>query len=212
MLHLSAHFDGRDRRVPFLSLEPLVQLPNLTCLDLSYQTGITSVEPLAQLPNLTRLHLTYAHITSVEPLAQLGKLGCVRMVSGALRRFPRRLLDLASMDCLFLWGNPIEDCPPEILGGDEHSCCLEAARAHFADRDQGVVADRELKLILLGNGGVGKTCVMKRLVHDRFDPDESSTHGIRLEVWWSELNDGPVRINVWDFGGQDTATASCIAA
>ena len=62
----------------------------------------------------------------------------------------------------------------------------------------------EAKLIFVGNGRVGKTSLTKRLVKDEFDPEEKSTHGIRIEKWPLELEDGrTVQVNIWDFGGQE---------
>lgn len=62
----------------------------------------------------------------------------------------------------------------------------------------------EAKLIFVGNGRVGKTSLTKRLVSDDFDPEEKSTHGIRIEKWPLELADGrTVQVNIWDFGGQE---------
>ena len=69
--------------------------------------------------------------------------------------------------------------------------------------NQGSKHDRELKLIVLGNGRVGKTSILKRLIENTFDPCETSTHAIELIPWEWELTDGPIRVNVWDFGGQD---------
>lgn len=60
-----------------------------------------------------------------------------------------------------------------------------------------------MKLILLGNGRVGKSSIAKRLIHGQFDPHEKSTHAIRLEEWSLDMIGGETRINVWDFGGQD---------
>jgi len=54
---------------------------------------------------------------------------------------------------------------------------------------QGAVVDRDLKVILLGNGRVGKTSLVKRLVANDFDPHEVSTHGIQMTTWepgWEE--------------------------
>ena len=104
---------------------------------------------------------------------------------------------------LLTGGTPLTDCPPEVLGESWYVNCLEAARAHFADLSQQTHDDRELKLILIGNGRVGKTSLIKRLIHDQFDPQEESTHGIRLEPWTVSLSSGSARVNVWDFGGQD---------
>ena len=62
----------------------------------------------------------------------------------------------------------------------------------------------EAKLIFVGNGRVGKTSLTKRLVSNEFDPKEKSTHGIRIEKWPLELEDGrTVNVNIWDFGGQE---------
>jgi internalin A len=62
----------------------------------------------------------------------------------------------------------------------------------------------EAKLILVGRGGVGKTCIVNRLVEDRFDPSEARTDGIRITQWKVTLNaKDDVRFNIWDFGGQE---------
>ena len=36
---------------------------------------------------------------------------------------------------------------------------------------------KELKIILLGNSGVGKTCIINRYIHDQFNPNSESTIG-----------------------------------
>lgn len=61
----------------------------------------------------------------------------------------------------------------------------------------------EAKLILVGRGGVGKTCLIKRLVHDTFSENEAETPGVTIQPWEVKLPDGDtVRLHVWDFGGQ----------
>lgn len=181
------------------SVEPLAGLRNLTFLSLSH-TKVSSVDSLGQLSKLVELDLAGTEITSAQSLTQLTNLRSLVMPNCRLARLPRGLIELPRIEYLVLSNNPIEDCPREVLA---HGNCLEAVRAHYSDRDQGATADRELKMILLGNGRVGKTSVVNRLLHNRFDQSELSTHGIRLEAWCPNLADGPARINVWDFGGQD---------
>src|SRR5262249_12093289 len=61
----------------------------------------------------------------------------------------------------------------------------------------------EAKLILVGRGGVGKTSLIKRLVHDTFDEGEPETPGVNIQPWELKMPDGDtVRLHVWDFGGQ----------
>ncbi|HEY0379704.1 MAG TPA: COR domain-containing protein [Pyrinomonadaceae bacterium] len=66
----------------------------------------------------------------------------------------------------------------------------------------------EAKLILLGRGAVGKTSIVNRLVHDLFR-DEKKTEGIQITEWPLLLNEkDDVRLNVWDFGGQEIMHAT----
>nr|WP_294549431.1 COR domain-containing protein [uncultured Rhodopila sp.] len=62
----------------------------------------------------------------------------------------------------------------------------------------------DVKLLLLGNGGVGKTQIARWLSGVGFDPDWDSTHGIRI---CGQSNAGSLaerlHLCIWDFGGQD---------
>ena len=62
---------------------------------------------------------------------------------------------------------------------------------------------REAKLVVLGNGRVGKTQVCRRLRGLPYDEQVPSTHGITVtaETWAGSTGDEV--LNVWDFGGQD---------
>jgi internalin A len=67
----------------------------------------------------------------------------------------------------------------------------------------------EAKLILVGRGGVGKTSLVNRLLFDRFDLNEKKTDGIYITEWQLRLRDGEqVRLNLWDFGGQEIMHAT----
>lgn len=62
----------------------------------------------------------------------------------------------------------------------------------------------EAKLLLVGQGGVGKTAVVKRLLHSTYDPFEGKTEGIDIGHWFIRVKtDYPIRLNIWDFGGQE---------
>ena len=66
----------------------------------------------------------------------------------------------------------------------------------------------EAKLILVGRGAVGKTSIVNRLVDNVFK-DEKKTEGIKITDWPLRLNGNEnVRLNVWDFGGQEIMHAT----
>lgn len=61
----------------------------------------------------------------------------------------------------------------------------------------------EVKMLLVGNGGAGKTSLMKRLLEKQFDKHEPQTHGINLENWHIKVKQTDIKVNIWDFGGQE---------
>jgi len=63
-------------------------------------------------------------------------------------------------------------------------------------------------MILVGQGSVGKTSLVKRLLWDKFDPHEEKTEGIEIEEWQVTVGDQKIRLNVWDFGGQEIMHAT----
>ncbi len=64
---------------------------------------------------------------------------------------------------------------------------------------------REAKVIFLGDGRVGKTYTIQRLLHDcqKGDYPTKETHGILIEDLYAEKNRKSYKIRIWDFGGQD---------
>jgi internalin A len=66
----------------------------------------------------------------------------------------------------------------------------------------------EGKLILVGRGEVGKTSLVRRLTQDEFRGDESKTQGINITTWPLACPNDTIRLNVWDFGGQEIMHAT----
>ena len=64
-----------------------------------------------------------------------------------------------------------------------------------------------VKICLLGQGGVGKTCLTKRLCFDTFDINTKLTIGLDFYTYDLPIsvNDEEtfVRLSIWDFGGQE---------
>jgi len=63
------------------------------------------------------------------------------------------------------------------------------------------------KLVLIGSGGVGKTCIARRLCFDTFDANTQMTIGIDFYTYnipiIVEGEETFVRHTIWDFGGQE---------
>ena len=66
----------------------------------------------------------------------------------------------------------------------------------------------EAKLILVGDGAVGKTCLVHRLLSGKFE-QHCKTEGIDRHQWQGlAINEHEVRLNIWDFGGQEVLHAT----
>ena len=63
-------------------------------------------------------------------------------------------------------------------------------------------------MLLVGQGSVGKTSLVKRLLKDEFDLHEEKTEGIEIKEWEVRVDDQKIRLNVWDFGGQEIMHAT----
>jgi len=60
--------------------------------------------------------------------------------------------------------------------------CLPALRAHVLDLEVEAIPINSVKILVLGNGGVGKTQLCRHFAAEPFDPTVLTTHGIALRT------------------------------
>jgi len=63
--------------------------------------------------------------------------------------------------------------------------------------------DYLFKLLLIGDSGVGKTCVLFRFSDDAFNSTFISTIGIDFKIRTIELDDKKIKLQIWDTAGQE---------
>ncbi|GMG56250.1 unnamed protein product [Ambrosiozyma monospora] len=63
--------------------------------------------------------------------------------------------------------------------------------------------DKTLKLLLVGDSGVGKSCLLLRFVDDKFNPSFITTIGIDFKIKTIEINGLKIKLQVWDTAGQE---------
>jgi internalin A len=180
------------------SLEPLAGLPALQTLDCS-GTQVSSLEPLAGLPALQTLDCSGTQVSSLEPLAGLAALQSLNCSFCKVRSLPEALIWQESLRDFFVFDTRISYVPTEVLSSDPFSNCLAKIRAHLRDTAVGDAQVTDVKILVLGNGRVGKTQICNRLRGQAFDPDADSTHGITVTT--TPMRDAT--LHLWDFGGQD---------
>ncbi|MFX1410353.1 MAG: Rab family GTPase [Promethearchaeota archaeon] len=62
---------------------------------------------------------------------------------------------------------------------------------------------KTVKIVVSGDGGVGKTCFLNRLVHDEFNNNSDLTRGVDFFSKKVSVNGTEYNFILWDFAGQN---------
>jgi len=60
-----------------------------------------------------------------------------------------------------------------------------------------------LKLLIIGESGVGKSSLLLRFTDDAFDPEQAATIGVDFKVKTININASKVKLAIWDTAGQE---------
>ncbi|MEH2082643.1 MAG: COR domain-containing protein [Nostoc sp.] len=182
--------------------EVITRLQNLTELYLSGNRLMTIPEVITRLQNLTVLDLTNNQLTTLpETITHLQNLTALYLTNNQLTTLPEAITRLQNLTLLTLNDNPIEKPPPEIVAQD-----IKAIKNYFRQLEvEGTDYLYEAKLLIVGEGGAGKTTLAKKIEDQNYQlREEDSTKGIEVIQWRFPMEKGrEFRVNIWDFGGQE---------
>ena len=68
---------------------------------------------------------------------------------------------------------------------------------------KGSTFDLQIKLLMIGDSGVGKTCLLLRYANDSFSPTFITTIGIDFKIKTVCLDSTVVKLQIWDTAGQE---------
>ena len=63
--------------------------------------------------------------------------------------------------------------------------------------------DQLFKLIVIGDSGIGKSCLMHRMCHNEFTEDHEVTVGVEFGSLLVRMQDINVKLQIWDTAGQE---------
>jgi Ras-related protein Rab-8A len=63
--------------------------------------------------------------------------------------------------------------------------------------------DYLIKLLLIGDSGVGKSCILLRFSDDSFTPSFITTIGIDFKIRTIEIDGKKIKLQIWDTAGQE---------
>lgn len=223
-LRALTRLDIGDNRLGTLP-EPVTELTELTRLDLS-RNGFTALpdtvgrltglvhlglernrlttlpESIGKLTRLNRLDLTRNRFQALpEAIGDLTELVRLDLEGNRLTALPRSITKLENLAGLYMEGNLL---PPELRAA---AAAGPRALAEFMEGVDTAGADfREAKLVLVGEGEVGKSSLLAAMRGEPFDPARGSTHGIAVKTLAVAGPGGDpdeaISLNAWDFGGQ----------
>ena len=177
------------------------QLTNLQTLSLS-ENQLTTLPPeIGQLTNLQTLSLSENQLTTLPPeIGQLTNLQKLSLSENQLTTLPPEIADnLEGGLMIALDGNPVEEPLPELLKQGSHAVAI-----YLRSLRDGI-AHYEAKVLLIGEGNVGKTSLSAALRGEVFVGERPFTHGIEIHSFaLSHPNaEKDMTIHLWDFGGQE---------
>lgn len=63
--------------------------------------------------------------------------------------------------------------------------------------------DMQIKLLMIGDSGVGKTCLLLRYANDHFSQTFITTIGIDFKIKNIDLDQKRIKLQIWDTAGQE---------
>nr|WP_263432590.1 COR domain-containing protein [Nostoc sp. MS1] len=177
------------------------QLKSLKWLDISgYENLAVLSKAIENLSKLENLHLTSSKVTNIpEEVGSLINLKTLDLSNNNLTDIPTSLAQLEYVEQLELNGNPLN---PDLAAAYNQG--FEAVRQYLRAKAEAQVTLNEAKLILIGEGEVGKSCLLGALRGDKWVDGRPTTHGIEIKpVIVTDPDTGTeITLNGWDFGGQ----------
>jgi internalin A len=171
---------------------PLINLPNC----------------IRSLKNLKNLWLVACNLKILpEWLGELEKLDTLQLHENNLSDLPPSLAQLEHIEKFYLSNNPLN--PALQSAYDQGPAAVKAYLRSLAEGNAEPLY--EAKLVLVGEGNVGKTTLLKALKGRKDEApqkNEPTTHGVEIDIHGLRLphptQDGvEIQLNAWDFGGQD---------
>ena len=180
---------------------------HLETLDLSSnRLNFLPQEIINRLLSLERLSLGENNIAALpNGLSELRRLQELRLSKNSIKFLPPEISRISGLKTLEAFDNPLES-PPKAVVEQGSSATIrflkEIDRQNISGNHHKIWTS---KLMVVGEGGVGKTSLVRALKGEAYDASEDTTHGIQLEsieLQHPKVPNVQMNLNIWDFGGQ----------
>jgi len=164
-------------------------------------------EWLGRLSKLEALNLSSCGITALpDSLSRLARLENLYVNETKITHLPAGLTRLRRLKPIPFYHVPLEEPPPEIVARGwaaiQHWTYALTTEPETPEAETRLY---EAKLLLVGEGDVGKTSLARRLKDPKAPiGDVKTTKGIVIDQWRIKTQkSADFTVNLWDFGGQE---------
>ncbi len=203
----------------------LADLKHLTSLDLSGKQKFQSLPAVVcEMPALRSLSLESSGFDSLpDEIGFVRSLQTLNLAHSSIRQLPSSVGDLANLQLLNLSYSQIQDLPRRLAPLLRAALQVRIVDTPLPVTYQGLVSRGaaalatyleslgdaypmyEAKVLLVGEGNVGKSSLVSALLNEPFVVNRPTTHGIEIHTLKFVKSDlpAPLTLRAWDFGGQE---------
>lgn len=195
------HFWGRQLySIP----EEISLLPKLHTLILTKNNLTRLPNNLDKLVTLETLDISDNNFSEFpEIIFNMPNLKYIKLDNNHLTYLPEEIVNYNIRDIhLSSWveGNKFIEPPTEVIVNG-----ISAIKEYFEELDKGKKKLNELKVLIVGEGGAGKTSLVNRLIYGTYNKSQKQTDGIKIDTntFLNKNTGDSIKANYWDFGGQE---------
>lgn len=174
---------------------------NLRALGINCKTE-DGLKSICCLSRLEELYLTGSQISQLPAdIGKLRKLKNLSIASSKVETIPIEMLEMKNLKNFWFYKSSLEEkVPDEIM---EQSADQVIAYIYRQQTAAQLCFCNESKVLVVGQGSVGKSCLVQRICEDTYEEKES-TEGIAVRKWtFKSGQKNAYTLNIWDFGGQE---------
>lgn len=157
-------------RIPYNLLNPRVKAIGIEC------RNVAQFRQLCKIRKIEEIYITGSSVKFIPE--EIGGLSSLRklMISGSdISSIPDSMLNLKKLKCFSFYGTPLAEIIPSEIN---EQTAFEII--HFICKQQKEKSDyffNESKMIVVGQGNVGKSCLVERITENKYEDKTGSSLG-----------------------------------